>query len=227
MKPLRFAVGVTAVLAASGLLVGVASATSCADLLIWNGVRYDGAGGDHARQVRFAGEAGEAVIPVCNDEGSPGCQEDEGTNIPVFRLSGIDPQVAVGARASGREVYLAAGYFPELPDHPLHVAIYGSPRRPNERAGWRCEAPIPDLLGTVVNETPGWGWVFQVRFEDERIKREVGRTALFVDAQTSITGFDRDGLPHIVKGDRFRAIVRECTASGGRYKVVADSITRS
>jgi hypothetical protein len=78
-----------------------------------------------------------------------------------------------------------------------------------------------------VNETPGWGWFFQVRFEDERIKRDVGRTALFVDAQTNITGFDRDGLPHIVKGDRFRATVRECTASGERYKVAADSITRS
>jgi Family of unknown function (DUF6281) len=115
VKPLRFAVGVTAVLAASGLLVGVASATSCADLLTWNGVRYDGAGGDLARQVRFGGEAGEAVIPVCNDEGSPGCQEAEGTNIPVFRLSGIDPQVAVGRERLGERSIWPPGIFPNSP----------------------------------------------------------------------------------------------------------------
>ena len=78
-----------------------------------------------------------------------------------------------------------------------------------------------------MNETPGWGWVFQVRFEDERIQRQDGRTALVVDAQTRITGFDQNGLPHIEEEDRLRATVRECTASGDRYQVVADSITPS
>jgi hypothetical protein len=175
------------VLAVSGLLVSVAWATSGADLLIWNGVRYDGAGGDLAGHVRFGGEIGEALIPACDDTGDgsgPGCEGEDGTAVPVLRLSGVDSQLAVGTRAAGRAVYLAAGYFPELPNHPLHMAIYGTPRRPNERAGWRCEAPIPDVLGAVVNETPGWGWVFQVRFEDERIERDAGRTALIVDAQT-------------------------------------------
>ena len=96
--------------------------------------RYDGAGGDLAERVRLGDPVGEALIPACDDEGSgPGCGGDEGTLVPVFRLSGIDPQVAVGARADGREVYLAAGYFPDLPDHPFHMAIYKSPQRPNER----------------------------------------------------------------------------------------------
>jgi hypothetical protein len=105
----------------------------------------------------------------------------------------------------------------------LHEAAFGSPRRPNERAGWRCGALLPGLVG-VVTTTPGWGSIFRVRFEDERVRRDEGETSVFVDARTEITGFDEDGLPRIVAGDRIRATVRECTASGGRYKVVADSI---
>jgi hypothetical protein len=227
MRFLRFAVGITSLLVVSGLLVSVASATSCARLLFWDGVRYDGTGRSYPQHVRFGGQVGEALNPPCNDDGSsePGCGGEEGEAVPVFRLAGIDPEVAVGARHYGREVYLAAGYFTELPDHPLHMAIFKSPRLPNERAGWRCGPPIPDLPGAVVNETPGAGWVFQVRFEGDRVRRDVGRTALFVDARTRITGFDRNGLPHIVEGDRLRATVLECTASGGRYKVVADSIS--
>lgn len=227
MKFLRFAVGITSVLAVSGLLVSVASA-SCARLLFWDGVRYDGTGRNFAKQVRFGGQVGEALNPPCNDTGGssePGCEGEVGEAVPVFRLAGIDPEVAVGARHYEREVYLAAGYFTELPDHPLHIAIFKSPWLPNERAGWRCGPPILDLPGAVVNQTPGAGWVFQVRFEGDRVRREVGRTALFVDARTRIDGFDRNGLPYIEEGDRLRATVRECTASGGRYKVVADTIS--
>jgi hypothetical protein len=56
------------------------------------------------------------------------------------------------------------------------------------------------------------------------VRRQYGHTALFVDARTTISGFDEFELPRIVEGDRIRATVRECTASGGRYKVVADAI---
>lgn len=169
-------------------------------------------------------------MPACSDEGA-GCASDEGNRVSVgrvslFRLPGVDPHVAVGARGPlGREVYLAAGYFPQLPDHPFHKAAYGSARRPNEQTGWRCGTSIRDLVGTVVNETPGWGWVFQVRFESNRVRRQYGRTALSVDAHTTITGFDEFGLPRIEEEDHLRATVRECTASGDRYKVVADSIS--
>jgi hypothetical protein len=66
--------------------------------------------------------------------------------------------------------------------------------------------------------------VFGVRFEGDVVRRDVGRTSVFVDARTTIAGFEEFGLPRIQAGDRIRATVRECTASGGRYKVVADAI---
>lgn len=42
-----------------------------------------------------------------------------------------------------------------------------------------------------------------------------------------MTGFDAFGLPRIVEGDRIQATVRECSASGGRYKVVAEAISNA
>jgi hypothetical protein len=220
---IRFAAYLVTLLASFGLLVGAAGATSCPYLIEWNGVRYDA--GSLNRQVGFGDRIGEASEIACGDEAA-GCSSDDVGPVPVFRLAGVDPHVAVGARAPwGPEVFLAAGYFPQLPDHPLHAAAYGSSRHPNERAGWQCGAAIPDLAGTVVNETPGSGWIFQVRFEGDRVQRDNGRTALFVDAQTTITGFDEFGLPRIIEGDHLRATVRECTASGDRYKVVADAIS--
>jgi hypothetical protein len=84
---------------------------------------------------------------------------------------------------------------------------------PNERAGWDC-GPAIQVVGVVV-QTPGCGWVFEVRFEGDRVRRQSGYTAVFVDAQTLITRFERHGLPSIEEGDRLAATVRECIASGG------------
>lgn len=225
MGSIRYALCLAALLASCGLLVGPAGATSCPLLVEWNGVRYDA--GNFDRQVAFGASVGEATVPPCGDEGA-GCRRGDSEKVRVFRLPGVDPHVAVGAAGPlGREVYLAAGFFPQLPDHPLHEAAYGSARRPNERTGWRCADAIHDLVGTVVNETPGWGSVFQVRFEGDSVRRQYGRTALFVDARTTISGFDEFGLPRVVENDRIRATVRECTASGGRYKVVADAISNA
>jgi hypothetical protein len=222
--PLRLAFWLVAVLGGAGLLVGAAAATSCGPLIEWKGVLYSGANLAHA--VRFGGLLGEGLVPPC--DGSEGCQAEEGKRVDVYRLPRVDPAVAIGGRGplGRRNAYLAPGYFPQLPGHPLHRALYGSPRRPNERAGaWQCGRPIEGLRGTVAR-TVGWGWVFAVRFEGERMRRQYGYTTVFVDARTTITGFDSHGLPHVEKGDRLEATVLECTASGERYKVVAEEISR-
>lgn len=224
MRAPRFVLCLTGLLAACGLIIGPASA-SCAYSIEWNGVYYDA--GNLKRPVAFGHSLGNAVVPVCEDEGAAGCQHESAGKVPIFRLPGIDPHVAVGGPSPwGHEVFLAPGFFPQLPDHPLHEAAYGSTQRPNERAGWRCGPAIPDLVGTVT-QTPGWGWIFGVRFQGDRVRRQYDRTAVFVDARTTIMGFDEFGLPRITEGDRIRATVRECTASRQRYKVVADSISNA
>jgi hypothetical protein len=226
MGPCRFTICLAGLLSACGLLVGPASA-ACAFFVEWNGVSYGPV--DTGRPVTFGPSLGHGVVPFCDDTDDGGCEplrDESGESIAVFRLPGIDPHVAVGASAPwGRRVFLAAGFLPELPDHPFHGAIYSSPREPNERdGGWRCGKQIPHLVGTVTG-TPALGLVFGVRFEGAIVRRDGGSTSVFVDASTSITGFDEFGVPRIEAGDRIRAAVRECTASGGRYKVVADSIT--
>jgi hypothetical protein len=229
MGPRRFVIALAALLTACGLVVGRASG-SCAFSISWNGVSYLSA--DVAQAPRFGPSLGEGTVPACDDtETGGGCDRlhgGDGESIAIYRLPGIDPHVGFGAVTpfGDRQAFLASGFFAALPSHPLHEAIYGSPRRPNERSGaWHCGEPVPGLAGTVAH-APGLGSVFGVRFEDDRVRRQYGYTAVSVDARTTVVGFDEYGIPHIGDGDTLRATVRECTASGQRYKVVADSIDR-
>jgi Family of unknown function (DUF6281) len=224
MTRVRRAVSILILVLVTGLLVTGASGTSCPVLLEWHGVRYDSANIDEP--VRFLARVGTGEVPACGESDTgAGCSSlgsGSGEPIDVHRLQGVDPAVAVGGEGShGRRAYLAVGYFSELPSHPLHQTIWGSSRRPNELAGWRCDASIA-LVGDV-EQTPGFGLVFEVLFEGGEVERQHGFTALFVDVGTVIRGFDLHGLPHIEGGDRIRATVRECRR-GEQYKVVARTI---
>jgi hypothetical protein len=218
--PFRFILSITAMLSACGLLVAPAFA-SCAFVIEWNGVRYDP--WSNERPVSFGRSLGDGTVPFCDDTEEGGCERGHDESIEIFRIVGVDPHVAVAAHAgAGQNLFLADGFFPQLPDHPLHAHIYGSVKRPNERGGaWRCGDPISDLTGQIV----GSGTYPRVRFESDVVRRGAGSTSLFVDAQTVIEGFDQFGLPRLLQGDRIQATVRECSASGGRYKVVPDSIS--
>jgi hypothetical protein len=173
---------------------------------------------------------GEGMVPVCRDTEvvGTGCtadvkEESGGESVDVFRLPGVHPEIAVVALMPGPVAYIGPGYMTQLPDHPLHDEMYGSARRPNERSGWNCGEPI-GLTGTVVS-VPAYGsGGLEVRVDGNPLRRQDGRTGLFTDALTRVTGFDRNGIPYIRKGDRLRASVRECTTAEGTYKVVPDSI---
>lgn len=228
MGPHRFVIVLAGLLSACGLIVGPASG-SCAFVIEWNGVHYGELNIDQA--PRFGPSLGEGAVPACDDTGSSGCSRlhgEDDQSIAIYRLRGVDPHVAFGALTpwGDRQPFLAPGVFPELPSHPLHEAIYWSPRRPSERrGGWHCGEPIPDLTGRVTVSPAGGGFL-GVRFEGDRVRRDVGFTDVQIVAQTKVTGFDEYGLPHIVEGDALHATAHECTASGRRYKVVADSIAR-
>jgi hypothetical protein len=219
MRPFRFALCIAAMLSACGLTVGPALA-SCVFLIEWNGVLYEPWANE--APVSFGKSVGQARVPSCNDTGEAGCEREHDGSIEVFRVAGVDPHVALAAHAgAGQNLFLADGFFPQLPDHPLHARIYGSAEQPNERRGWRCGEQIPDLTGQIV----GSGTRPRARFERDVVRRDAGSTPLFFDAQTVIEGFDQFGIPRLLEGDRIQATVRECSASGSRYKVVPDLIS--
>jgi hypothetical protein len=48
----------------------------------------------------------------------------------------------------------------------------------------------------------------------------------FLDAETRFTGLDRYGVPYLGRGTRVTLTATRCTASGGRWKLVARSFVR-
>jgi hypothetical protein len=125
------------------------------------------------------------VQPGCNDGGP----YEPDAEIGLREVSGVPPEVAVYRERGTSTIYLNTGYLTELPDHPLHDRIHGSRDRPRRRARGK-----PCRIDGEVRET--WGYpVVSVE----------GRTVIVgVSARTRVTGFDRDGLPYLERGDRLR-----------------------
>jgi hypothetical protein len=177
-------------LAGCGAEEDVGESGSCADGLLVNGELYVGiplAGPD----PKAGGPVEGGVQPGCNDGGP----HEPDREIGVREVSGVPPEVAVYREWSTRTTYLNAGYPTELPEHPLHDRIHGSPDRPRRPARGR-----PCRLDGEVTHT--WGYpVVGVR------ERTV---ILNIDARTRVTGFDRGGLTYFERGDRLRVHGRGC-----------------
>lgn len=222
MRALRFLASVVTTLAASGLLVSPAAGNSCVDRVIWNGTEYSG-GGMTPGRVRHDGRLGEGEQPVC---GEGGCVEPASTGVEVLRLAGISPEVAVGVLNGGSQFYLAPGYFPQLPSHPLHRAIYGpQPGRPDEKRGFSCGPRF--LLKGKLASPAAWGALFLV--EVDASEHDVGRydegggVPIFVYSGTEFTGVERNGLPFVEEDDRIAIEARECLGGEAR-KLVAERL---
>jgi hypothetical protein len=183
---------VAAVLAA--VEAGVpARATACADVVRYGGKLYEGT---FVGRTLRRGPRVRAVRPGCND--TPGANEPD-VGVTLTKIVGVSPALAVLALDNGRHVYLVAGVFPEFPDHPLHVALYGNRARPNDCAGAR-------VLGTVrirgtVTETP-------LAFNLLSVRATAGTTSLlWVDAWTRLAfPFTR----RVVKGNRVDIVATRC-----------------
>lgn len=225
------------VLLAATLVVTPAARSSCADVLEWRGVVYEGVAdlatpplGERLREPAF--DACETDVGVVHR--TPGCQGREATteaesdaprelSSPVFRIRGVDPAIAIALRSDGTRAYLAPGYFIRLRSHPLHEAMYG--RRSDDRPTdgyrrWSCGRPLK-IAGTVMRAS---AWDLRMRFAGDQIRHDsTGENHVAVDVRTTLSGRIRNGLPYVEQGSRVVARVRECT-SRGRYGVVADEI---
>jgi len=181
----------------------------CLARLVWDDVTYYSAG-RLDDQLALGKQLGQGHIPRCS--GAPG------PALNVVRIRGVDPAVAVAAEGEGDPPYawLAPGYVPESPRHPLHDAIYGSPSQPDAEAGFRCEAPL-SLRARALN-TPAFDFTsLQVAADDEEFESflradDVDGIVSF-DADTTVEGHDRDGIPYVRAGDEFSLILRECVGS--------------
>jgi hypothetical protein len=180
----------------------------CQAQLLWDGVSHQSSG--DLRQPLVLGERlGKGRLP--------GCGDDPGVEVNVAAIRGVDPAVAVAVEGGDWPyAWLAPGYLPESPRHPLHDAIYGSPEEPNAEDGFRCGRPA-SLRARALN-TPAHDLVFlTVAAEDEAVqpflRRDGVRGIVTVDANTAFAGFERDGIPFVEAGDRFVLRLRECVGT--------------
>jgi hypothetical protein len=202
----------TAVAGLAAALVALApvdaGATSCIPTLTWRGTLYSGGFGP--RGVDFGSRIGTGYVPDCP---GPGEEPRPPEPVALLRVAGVRPSIAVGARHD-RGLYLAAGFFIESPRHPLHRTIFrrGSP---NETRGWSCGQAFR-RTGRVTSAPP---LNLRVRYRGTRREGH-----FFVDAQTRFApALTRFGVPFLATGTRVRLTAVRCTASGGRWKLVARS----
>ena len=205
---MRFALVLALAGGIAALTAAEARATTCVPTLTWRGTVYDGS--FQVRGVELGARIGTGLIPDCP---MPGEEPDPPTPVGVLRVVGVRPAIAVGGRHD-RDVYLAAGFVIQSPRHPLHRKIFrrGSP---NETRGWSCGPAFRRVgrLRTAPESAVGIAF------------RGTGRRAqLFLDARTQ---FDerlaRFGVPYLAPGMRVAVTATRCTASGGRWKLVARS----
>ncbi len=200
---------VLALVTASGLAGATeARATSCIPMLSFRGQQY--LPGGPAREVRGT-RLGTAQEPGCPLLASPGMpQPDPGSRaVPVYRIRDVHPLVAL---TTSDGPYLGAGFFPALPGHPLHGAIYRSGRRPIATRGLWClrrGSLVGDVTGAIYNRIG-----LHVRAIDDdftgALYPEADTAAVEVDSRTVMDVGRRVGLPYIAPGTRLRVHARLC-----------------
>jgi hypothetical protein len=184
-----YVLAVVAALTAGGCGLGgstsePAGSSSCASAVRWNGDIYFG----NVLAMRHGRRVGTGTIPPCESGDDP-------RRIPLNRLRGVNPTVALAVAGDHDSVFLAEGFFPQLAGHPVHDAIRrrsGPLLRPR-----RCRSRF-ELTGTVTAVQP-----LLVRSGGDSV-------AIELYADTLITGFLRAGEPYLQVGDRILVRGRVC-----------------
>jgi hypothetical protein len=203
-------VGVCLALALAAVAVGAmdggTARAACASTLTWRATTYTGWA---TRSPATLGERlGRGVVPACRDaivirpSGPDGGRPVRPRLVALRAIAGVDPAVAVAVDGDPRTAYLAPGYFPQLPGHPLHAAIYGSADRPLETLGRRCTS-VAAFAGRALGSDPG---ALVARSPNGR------RTTVLLDVRTRVRGPGRRGLPHVAAGERVRITAVRCGA---------------
>jgi hypothetical protein len=114
-------------------------------------VRYQGKLylGTFVGRALHRGARVHAVRPGCKD--TPGVNEPD-VGVTLAQVRGVSASLTLLAADEARHVYLVSGVFPENPNHPLHIALYGNRARPNECLGARVVGSLR-FQGTVT-DTP-------------------------------------------------------------------------
>jgi hypothetical protein len=100
---------------------------ACASAVVVDGRVLFGAVVQHPRRLPPRDGEHEAIVPACNDTG--GDEPDQRTT--VLRLRGLPPRIAVAERGGSGAVYVDPGSLVATGTHPLHAALFGSPRKPS------------------------------------------------------------------------------------------------
>ena len=195
-------------------------AGSCAARITWHGAVYYGElFPSHLPATLTLGTGGR---PTCRD--SNGGEAGASSTVDVRRLAGVDPRVAVAVRGEPDVAYLAAGYFLQLPSHPLHGSIAWAPRSLNELIGCRLTQPL--RIEGATRYGPSLSLDVSKRDETARRYVRADEVPLFVDGKTRVEDLERNGLPYVPAGTRVAVEAVGCLTRDGKLaKVVPRRIS--
>ena len=180
------------------------AAAICVAGIEWRGVLYERVQVRRAALPQPGARFGTGRVPGCNDVLSLPPEPDRST--PLRRLGRVPPTLGFFADGAG---WAAPGFFPELPGHPLHRALYGSrPGVPNFTRRARCRR-LGRYRGRVAGVSAGRGLT---------IVRGRARRRVKLDALSLVRGFQRAGHPYVQPNDSLELSGWSCASrSEGRY----------
>jgi Family of unknown function (DUF6281) len=183
-----------------------AGAEGCALAVDFDGVEYLGT--TVKRTLHLGRRLGRAFVEPCPDViDSPPTPAAPSDGV-VVAIAGIPSSVAVGAAGRPHTAYLADGYFPALPSHPLHE---GSAR--NFTRGCRMTGRF-SLVGKVRLHSSALIVQVDRSSGSLEVRPHMTNIQLLLDARTRIRGFERNGLPYVTAGDHLRSSGVTCQFQG-------------
>jgi hypothetical protein len=173
------------------------AAASCIAAVEWQGTTYSGT---RLRRPALLGRSlGHGTIPPCGDmPGSSGTS----TSVPLVAVADVPSREALAITGDPSTLYMAPGYFPQLPKTRLHDLLYGENSTLPDERGNDCSGAKKREVRTTVRSA-GFG-LYVTRLESA-LRRG---NPIFVDASTVI--LDRGPEPHVSPGDVVRAEVLVC-----------------